>query len=170
MVPCIITDGNVRFKAELSCSIKELMPYLNATIKNATYNPEKDTIFFTKGVRVITLTDKHLRVLRAIDQTDAFKTIDFIKDTINETYENRDNITPIYDKKVRTTALEIFSYLPRTNCKVCGEPTCLAFAVKLLLGDQGLSACTPLIDDEKYKDQRKEMETLVDTMGLKLEA
>ena len=29
------------------------------------------------------------------------------------------------------TALEIFKNLPKTNCKDCGVPTCLAFAMLL---------------------------------------
>jgi ArsR family metal-binding transcriptional regulator len=167
MAPCVISDKNVRFEAELSRSIKEVMPYLNAIIKNASYNPETDTIFFTRGIRMITLTDKRLAVSRAIDQTDAFKIMDFIKNNVNEAYDNRDNITPVYEKKIRATALDIFSYLPKTNCKDCGEPNCLAFAVKLLLGEQILSACTPLMDDGKFKEHKKEMESLVEAMGLK---
>ncbi len=29
------------------------------------------------------------------------------------------------------TGLEIYKLLPKTNCKECGFPTCLAFAMKL---------------------------------------
>ena len=29
------------------------------------------------------------------------------------------------------TGLEIYKHLPKTNCKDCGFPTCLAFAMKL---------------------------------------
>jgi len=32
------------------------------------------------------------------------------------------------------TGIEIFKLLPKTNCKDCGEPTCLAFAMKLAAG------------------------------------
>ena len=44
----------------------------------------------------------------------------------------------------RPTALQIYEWLPRTNCKARGEPTCLAFAVKLLLGKRGPQECQPL--------------------------
>ncbi|MFC1855371.1 (Fe-S)-binding protein [Thermodesulfobacteriota bacterium] len=165
MAPCVITDNNVRFEADLSDSVKDVMPYLNAIIKNASYNPEKDTIFFSKGQSMITLTDKHLAVARALDQTDAFKIIDFIKEQVNYAHYNIDSIEPVYEKKVRTTAFEIFSYLPRTNCKVCGEPTCLAFAVKLLMGEQNLSACIPIMTDEKFIEHKKEMQALTEALG-----
>ena len=31
-------------------------------------------------------------------------------------------------------ALDIYKLLPKTNCKKCGHPTCLAFAMKLATG------------------------------------
>ncbi|MGQ9498106.1 MAG: acetyl-CoA decarbonylase/synthase complex subunit gamma [Desulfotomaculales bacterium] len=39
------------------------------------------------------------------------------------------------------TGLEIYKLLPRTNCKDCGQPTCLAFAMQLAAGKASLEAC-----------------------------
>lgn len=39
------------------------------------------------------------------------------------------------------TGLQIYKYLPKTNCKECGFPTCLAFAMKLAAKGAELSAC-----------------------------
>lgn len=39
------------------------------------------------------------------------------------------------------TGLEIFKQLPRTNCKKCGHPTCLAFAMALANGKANLDQC-----------------------------
>lgn len=166
MSPCVADDTKIRFKAELSCSIKELMPYLNAVIKHATFNPKTNTMFFTQGVRMITLTDRGLAVARASDLTDAHKIMDFIKDKVNEVHNNKNGITPVYDKRVNITALDIFSYLPKSNCKKCGEPGCLAFAVKLLLAEQKLPACEPLATDIKYKEHKKELEELALALGI----
>jgi ArsR family metal-binding transcriptional regulator len=168
MAPCVASDKDVRFKAVLSRSIKEIMPYLNAIIKNATYNPDTDTLFFTQGVRMITLTEKGLAVLRAADLTDAHKIMDFVKNKVNEAYDNKDKITPVYEKIVRATALDIYNYLPKTNCGKCGEPNCLAFAVKLLLGEIRLAMCIPLAAREEFKGRKEEMEELVKAMGLRL--
>ena len=38
-------------------------------------------------------------------------------------------------------AMEIFKHLPRTNCRACNEPTCLAFASKVFLGQKPLELC-----------------------------
>ncbi|MEI6724721.1 MAG: (Fe-S)-binding protein, partial [Actinomycetes bacterium] len=45
------------------------------------------------------------------------------------------------------TGLEIYKLLPRTNCKECGFPTCLAFAMKLAQKGTELDKC-PYVSDE----------------------
>jgi acetyl-CoA decarbonylase/synthase complex subunit gamma len=49
------------------------------------------------------------------------------------------------------TGIEIFKLLPKTNCKECGEPTCLAFAMKLAAGKADLSACPTVSEEAKSK-------------------
>ena len=39
------------------------------------------------------------------------------------------------------TGLQIFKLLPNTNCKKCGYPTCLTFAMKLAAGKETLEKC-----------------------------
>ncbi|MFZ2088662.1 MAG: acetyl-CoA decarbonylase/synthase complex subunit gamma [Desulfobaccales bacterium] len=45
------------------------------------------------------------------------------------------------------TGIEIFKMLPKTNCKECGLPTCLAFAMALASGKAELDAC-PYVSEE----------------------
>jgi acetyl-CoA decarbonylase/synthase complex subunit gamma len=45
------------------------------------------------------------------------------------------------------TGIQIYKMLPKTNCKDCGDPTCLAFAMKLAAGKAELSQC-PHVSDE----------------------
>lgn len=47
------------------------------------------------------------------------------------------------------TGLEIFKHLPKTNCKECGSPTCLAFAMALAAGKASLDACPYVTDEAK---------------------
>jgi len=51
------------------------------------------------------------------------------------------------------TGIEIFKLLPKTNCKECGVPTCLAFAMSLAAGKAELSACPHVSDEAKEKLQ-----------------
>jgi acetyl-CoA decarbonylase/synthase, CODH/ACS complex subunit gamma len=45
------------------------------------------------------------------------------------------------------TGIQIFKLLPKTNCKECGVPTCLAFAMNLASGKAELDSC-PYVSDE----------------------
>lgn len=45
------------------------------------------------------------------------------------------------------TGLQIYKLLPKTNCKECGFPTCLAFAMKLAAKQAELASC-PYVSDE----------------------
>jgi acetyl-CoA decarbonylase/synthase complex subunit gamma len=45
------------------------------------------------------------------------------------------------------TGMQIFKLLPKTNCKECGVPTCLAFAMNLASGKAELDSC-PYVSEE----------------------
>jgi len=47
------------------------------------------------------------------------------------------------------TGLEIYKQLPKTNCKDCGFPTCLAFAMKMAAGQVSLDKCPHVTDESK---------------------
>jgi acetyl-CoA decarbonylase/synthase, CODH/ACS complex subunit gamma len=49
------------------------------------------------------------------------------------------------------TGLEIYKLLPKTNCKDCGFPTCLAFAMKLAAKQASLDDCPHVSDEAKTK-------------------
>jgi acetyl-CoA decarbonylase/synthase complex subunit gamma len=47
------------------------------------------------------------------------------------------------------SGLQIYKLLPKTNCKDCGFPTCLAFAMKLAAKQVELGACPHVSDEAK---------------------
>jgi len=47
------------------------------------------------------------------------------------------------------SGVEIFKLLPKTNCKKCGHPTCLAFAMKLAQRQASLDLCPDVSEDAK---------------------
>ena len=47
------------------------------------------------------------------------------------------------------SGLEIYKNLPKTNCKDCGVPTCLAFAMKVASGQAALDTCPHVSDESK---------------------
>lgn len=47
------------------------------------------------------------------------------------------------------SGIQIYKLLPQTNCKDCGFPTCLAFAMKLAAKQAELAACPHVSEDSK---------------------
>lgn len=47
------------------------------------------------------------------------------------------------------TGIQIFKLLPKTNCKECGVPTCLAFAMNLASSKAELDSCPYVSDDAR---------------------
>jgi acetyl-CoA decarbonylase/synthase complex subunit gamma len=47
------------------------------------------------------------------------------------------------------TGIQIFKLLPKTNCKDCGSPTCLAFAMGLAAGKAELDSCPHVSEESK---------------------
>lgn len=161
--PCVAESEKIRFKAEFSNDVSNIMPYLNSVIKNGSYNSNMPSFTFKKDNRLINIYAKDMTAAKAINETDAYFIMDFVKDLINETYDNKNNIEPNYEMRKKPTAFEIYSYLPKKNCKTCGEATCIAFASKLLTGMKKLNHCTPL-GEEQYKEKLKSLNELLDVI------
>jgi ArsR family metal-binding transcriptional regulator len=47
--------------------------------------------------------------------------------------------------------IEILKRLPRTNCKECGEPTCMVLAARMAEGVKGTEDCLPLAGVNKRR-------------------
>ena len=99
------------------------------------------------------------------DEKEAEELLEWLRNLINGTYEKRDQIEPNYSMAAELKALDIFKFLPGTNCKKCGEPTCLAFAVKLVGRDTEIIKCNPLLLEEKYQEKRQVLAELLQAAG-----
>ncbi len=162
--PCVADPGRIRLYAEASRDIGEVLPYLNAVMNHATYNKDGPSLTFMKEFRLITVYSRKITMSKALNTTDAWQTLEWLRDLINETYARRGSITPAYGVRYRPTALEIYGWLPRTNCKSCGEPTCLAFAVKLLLAERKAEECGPL-SLPQHGSLRRALFEIVEALG-----
>jgi len=166
VAPCMADEKKIRLIAYFNRDISEILPYLNAVIKGASYNKNASTLTFAKERRLINLYNIKITIAKADDIIDAWQIIDEIKALINTTYENRAGIKPNYDEKIKVTALQIYGWLPKSNCRLCGEATCLAFAVKLLHGEQKLSKCVPLSKEQRFSENRKIMHEMAEALGV----
>ncbi len=51
---------------------------------------------------------------------------------------------PDFERHPWATPIEVSQPLPRTNCKFCDEPLCLAFVLKLVTGQMNPQNCPPI--------------------------
>jgi ArsR family metal-binding transcriptional regulator len=159
-------EKKIRLIGYFNRDITEILPFLNAVIKGASYNKGASTLTYAKERRLINLYNIKIAIAKADDIIDAWHILDEIKTLINKTYDNKSNIKPNYEEKVKITALQIYGWLPKNNCKACGEATCLAFACRLLLGEQKLSNCTPLSTESKFSENNKIMQEMAEALGV----
>ncbi|MEM4446888.1 MAG: acetyl-CoA decarbonylase/synthase complex subunit gamma [Nitrososphaerota archaeon] len=61
----------------------------------------------------------------------------------------------------RLKPLDIYNYLPKTNCGECGLDSCMAFAYKLIEHELEVENCKPLATDPKFKKAFEELKELV---------
>jgi ArsR family metal-binding transcriptional regulator len=166
-LPCLADPEKIRVIAEISDEIHEVFPYLNATLKGCIYNHPALTLTIKKDGKLFTLHTRHITLAKIEDEKEAEEILGWLKNLINETYEERDRIEPNFSKGAELKALDIFRLLPGTSCKKCGEPTCLAFAVKLVGRDIEIIKCDPLFS-EKYQEKRKVLLDLLHAAGFEV--
>jgi len=163
-LPCLADPMKIRVIAEVSEEIQEVFPYLNAVLKGCIYNHPANTLTIRKDQKLITLHALHITLAKIEDEKEAEDMLNWLKDLINETYEGRAGIEPNYSMGAELKALDMFKLLPGANCKKCGEPSCLAFAVKLVGRDAEITKCDPLFSDP-YQEKRKVLFELLQAAG-----
>jgi ArsR family metal-binding transcriptional regulator len=165
VAPCVAEEDHLRLIAQVEKDLAPVMPYLNAVLRGGTFSAAGPTFTYMDGPRLVNLYPHRVAVARAREMHDAWRTLAKVKRTINDVWSRRQSITPSYERRVKISALEIFSRLPRTNCRRCGEATCLAFAAKLLNGAQRLENCAPVFGGE-YERLRQPLLDLAAGLGL----
>ncbi|MFQ5815028.1 MAG: acetyl-CoA decarbonylase/synthase complex subunit gamma [Candidatus Hydrothermarchaeaceae archaeon] len=61
----------------------------------------------------------------------------------------------------KISPLEIYKLLPGTNCKECGEESCMGFASKIIEREKKVDDCPPLVTEEKYREKRLNLIELI---------
>jgi ArsR family metal-binding transcriptional regulator len=164
VLPCLADPEKIRVIAEISDEIHQVFPYLNAILKGCIYNHPALTLTIKKDGKLFTLHAHHITLAKIEDEREAEEILKWLQDLINETYEKRGQIEPNYSMAAELKALDIFKLLPGTNCKKCGELTCLAFAVKLVGRDAEITKCDPLFA-AKYQEKRNVLLELLQAAG-----
>ncbi|MCX6349453.1 MAG: Fe-S cluster protein [Candidatus Aureabacteria bacterium] len=148
ILPCLADPDKIRFVASIDRDVSEILPYLNAVLKGAIYNHGARSLTIKKEGRLITIHPRSIAGGKAIDEKDAREVIEWLKGLLNDCLDKQETIVPSFERRERLVALDIYKLLPGTNCKKCGELTCLAFAVKMADERAGVMDCSELFSGD----------------------
>jgi ArsR family metal-binding transcriptional regulator len=137
--------------ATLDQDVSGALPYLNAVLGGFEYLKEPPAVVFRSQGRLITVHGRQIAINALQDEAEADKILEWLKREINDAWEKRAEITPCYEGAPKPQILEILKLLPRTNCRKCGEPTCMVFAARAAEGVRGASDCPPLFSEAKER-------------------
>jgi len=140
---------SVHCVAHLERDISEVLPYLNAVLGGFDYLKDPPAVIFRSQGKLITVHGDKIAINALRDEVEADKILQWIQKEINEAWENREEIEPSYEGAPKPKLLEILKLLPRTNCKECGQPTCMVFAARMAEGVRGSDDCPPLDAENK---------------------
>ena len=162
VLPCLADPSKIRFHARPSHDVAEILPYLNAVLPGAIYNHAVPALTFLREQRIICLHPRLITGAKVDDVEDARAVLDSVRDLVNDIWARRAEIVPSYERRERLTALAAFKLLPRTNCRRCDLPTCLAFAVELTAERRNAMQCPTLFEAPHAERRRLLLEMLAD--------
>jgi len=160
-LPCLAEPGKIIVIGEPSRNLDDVLPYL-ATLPNViTYNPETCTLTLRRQPGFISLYSDKAYITKVRDAEEGLELFQALVDAINATWDHRVELVAITARKHAPRPLDIWTLLPQTNCKKCGEATCLAFACNLLLQERALVECSPLLEDDAFSERRATLEAIL---------
>ena len=148
---CMPSAMSLQCFAHLGEDVGKALPYLNASLGGNSYTQDPPSVTFKIQGKLITVHPKKIAINALKDEEEATKIIEWLKREINAVWESRREIEPSYDSASIPKVLEILKLLPKTNCKECGQATCMVFASMIAEGAKGAEDCPPL-DDSKSKE------------------
>ncbi len=148
---CNPSFESVHCVARLNEDVGEVLPYLNAVLGGTQYFSDPPEVMFHHHGKIIKVGAREIAVNALKDEGEADRILEWLKNEINQAWENRAAITPCYAGKRKPKLMEILRLLPRTNCRKCGQPTCMAFAAQVTEGGRGSEHCPELNEANRMK-------------------
>jgi len=134
--------------AHLDQDIGEALPYLNAELGGFEYFRDPPAVTFRAHGKIIPVHPREIAVNALTDDAEADKILQWLQREINDVWERRERIRPSYRGMPKPKILEILKLLPKTNCRKCGQPTCMVFASLVAQGVKGPADCPELNGQE----------------------
>jgi len=158
LLPCIADSTKFRIIANMAPPLGGALKALEPLFPRGRYSERIGALIIQRGDVLITIYGTGNVTMTMIkDEAEARKTLNDLKEKINEAIAK--GVAPAPREKVRVEPMEIYKYLPQTNCGECGEQSCYTFAIRLMSGEVSLDLCTPL-KDPKYRQNLEHLRVL----------
>src|SRR5512141_2187573 len=153
-LPCLAEPGKIIVIGKPNRSLDEVLPYLATLPSVIAYNPEARTLTFRRPAGFMTLYADRVYITQLKNADEGLELLAALKDAINATWDHRAELVVVTVGRRAPRPLDVWTLLPQTNCKQCGEATCMAFAIGLLQHKRRVSECLPLHADVALTDRR----------------
>ena len=137
--------------AHLDQDITEALPYINSALGGFEYFRNPPAVTFRIHGKIITVHPREIAVNALKDEAEAEKILQWLQREINEAWQKRDDIKPSYKGAPKPKIIEVLRLLPKTNCRECGQPTCMVFASLVSQGAKTDEDCSPMDKDKREK-------------------
>lgn len=160
-LPCLVEPGKIIVIGKPDRLLDQVIPYLATLPGIIAYNPDTLTLTFRRPAGFLTLYQDKVYITQVIDVSMGIEVLEALKAAINATWEHRSELAAVTARKRAPHHLDVYSLLPQNNCKECGEATCLAFAVQLILLKRTLDECPQLQKDPALSDRKATLEAML---------
>lgn len=144
----------VQCHAHLDQEIGKALPYLNSVLGGNEYIVDPPSITFKIHGKLISVQARRIAINAMKDGAEAKKIVEWLKEEINDAWERRDEIEPLFTGSPKMQLPKILKLLPKTNCRECGAPTCMVFAIQLMEGAKDSNQCSDL-EEKKTETIRR---------------
>jgi ArsR family metal-binding transcriptional regulator len=142
---------HLRCFASLDVDVTEVLPYLNTVLHAYDYSAELSTLTLKLPGKLVTIHPREIAINIVKDEDEAEEILAWLQREINETWDRRGEIEPSFTVAPRPRVLDLLRLLPKTNCRQCGAPTCMVFAVWLGTGEKTPEHCPALSQPDQKK-------------------
>ena len=156
---CSPGSGSYGVLVTVPADISPAFPYLNAVLDDTLYDHRNQVLIGREENQRLAFRRREIRVAGVEDVADAPRIAQDVVERVNQVWQDREGITPSFRERKVPATFDIYTLLPRTNCKQCGFPTCLAFAAEARNNPELLESCPPLSRPENA-DSRAQIERL----------
>ncbi len=158
LLPCIADPSKFRVIANMAPPLEGNLKVLEPLFPRGRYSDKIRALIMQKGEVITTVYGTGKVTMTMIkNKEEAREALDNLRSIINEAIAK--GVAPTAREKVRVEPMELYKYLPQTNCRECGEQSCYTFAIKLMSGETFLDKCKPL-KEPKYATNQEHLQVL----------